>query len=157
MDNFTPSKPNRITPAVGPEHYRSYTISMPLSSHWRLATCEEVDCLQYLQGFVQLVDVSTDLGLRQYEYLAKKDKDRSPIIHRVNMYDFRFVYRPGTPCMRRGDHRLPIGREPLYLVQGGDWRGNPLQIPVRRHKKVDFWVEDFALNQIRISEVQKKG
>lgn len=142
---------------LGPEYYQSYTASMPLSSHWRRALCEEVDCSDFLSGFVFTCDISNELGVKQYQYLAKQDKDRSPSIQRVSEHIFKFVYKPGTPCMKRGDHRLPIGKEPIFLVRGGDWRGNPRQIATRRHTSAEFWVEDFAQNQDRITTTIQKG
>lgn len=147
----------RIPPAMGAEHYKTYQWTAPLETHWRRGTCEEIECTDFIHGFVVTVDVSNDLGARQYQYLTKIDKDRSPSIQKVEQFMFKFLYKPGTPCMNRGKHRVPIGRDPLFLVRGGDWRGNPRQTPTIIHRNAEEWVEDFAGHQQGLAEMIKRG
>jgi hypothetical protein len=47
---------------------------------------------------------------------------------------------------------VPLERPELYVVRGGDWRGNP-RGEVRRHSGPDSWVNDFAEHQDRIARV----
>jgi hypothetical protein len=147
---------NRIPPQAGPEAYKTYSWRAPLSTHWRPATCEEVDCPDFLNGFVTTVDTATDLGQKQYHFLTH-DRKRSYSMQRVNDTLCKFVFRPGTICMRFRDHRAPIGRPPLFLVSGGDWRGNPRQIPTTRHRTAENWIEDFSDHQDRISTAVQRG
>jgi len=155
---FIPPRLNRITPRLGPEYYQSYTMSLPLSTHWRPATCEEVDCPDFINGFVLTVDTSTDLGQKQYYYVTH-DKSRKYSMQRLNQYTYKFIYGPGNNPFAgpAHEHRLPIGREPYWLVRGGDWRGNPRGIETRVHTKPEFWVEDCADNQQKLAEFEKRG
>lgn len=147
---------SRIEPMRGPEHYKTYSMRAPFSTHWRRATCEEYGCHDFLSGFVTTVDVSTDLGAKQFHYL-KNDRDRSPSMQRVGQTLFKFVYGPGNPCMRRAEHRAPLNRPPIYLVAEGDWRGNPRKLPPLIHRTPEDWVDDFATHQNQIVETIKRG
>jgi hypothetical protein len=148
---------NRIQPLLPPQHYKTYSARAPLSTHWRPATCEEVDCEDYRYGFVTTIDVGTELGQRQFDFLTKRDKKRSHTRQNVGNGLWKFVYKPGTICMKYQDHRVPIGMPPLLLVVPGDWRGNPMHAPTIRHRSVENWVEDFALHQDRLAETAKRG
>jgi hypothetical protein len=150
---------NRLAPDAGPEHFKSYSARAPLATHWRPATCEEAECEHFLHGFVLSVDLSTDLGQKQYHYVTKEDKERSYSIQRISMDLVKVVYGPGNPCFEpyRSQHRVPIGRPPFYLVADGDFRGNPRGTPVRRHFCVEDWVDDFANHQDKVSTVMQRG
>lgn len=155
---YIPPPLNRLIPRLGPEYYRSYTRSMPLASHWKKVSCEEYECDDFLNGFVLTVDVSTELGEKQRWYI-ERDKTRSPSMQRVSLTVFKYVYPAGTPGFAgvRHDHYMPTGREPIWFVSGGDWRGNPRRISTRVHTRPEFWVEDFAGNQEVLAGIEKKG
>jgi hypothetical protein len=102
------------------------------------------------------VDTGTELGQKQFYYLTH-DTDRKYSMQRVDQTLFKFLYGPGNPCFRRGDHRVPIGRPPFYLVAEGDWRGNPRGTPAFRHRRVEDWVDEFANHQNSIAAAIKRG
>jgi hypothetical protein len=153
---FSPPPLNRIQPQGGPELYKSYSWARPLRTHWREATCEEVQCDDFVNGFMFTCDISTPLGQRQYDFLTH-DRERSYTVDEEGPYIRHFIYPPGTRGFagNKHDHRLPIGREPLLLVRAGDWR--KYLAPAYQHASVDDWVEDFATNQDKIQEIQKRG
>ncbi len=143
-----------IKPLAGPQNYKSYTMRAPLRTHWRPASCEEVDCAAYINGFVTTVDLSTDLGQKQYDYLSH-DKSRSFHMQRVNMTLVKFVYGPGNRCFN-GMHRTAVGRPPRLLVVGGDWRGNP-RGDLRVHKRLEDWVDDSRNHLDKIATLVQRG
>jgi hypothetical protein len=128
----------------------------PLDTHWRKATCEEVGCEAFRNGYVTTVDISTNLGRKQF-YFITHSKRRSYSAQRVSVYVFKFVFPPGTICMRDYDHKLPIEREPVYLVHEGDWRGNPRGGSSYIHGRGEDWVDQFANHQISLAETLKRG
>lgn len=144
-----------VNPAVGPQHYRTFKISAPIKSHWRKATCEEYECDGYVHGFVTTVDVSTDLGQRQYHYLTH-DRSRRYSLQHVGESLYKFVYGPGFRCFSMADHRVPIGRPPMLLVAEGDWRGNPRQIPTRVHSRVEDWVDHYQTQADRVRTLRQR-
>jgi hypothetical protein len=149
---------NRIPPRLGPEHFRTYSIDAPLATHWKKATCEEYECDDFLYGFVLTIDPSTDLGQRQLAYV-KQDKSRRGVVQAVGPNLIKVMYGPGNPCFepKKSTHRVPIGRPPFFLVHGGDWRGDPRGIGRLVHRRPEDWVDDFANNQIAISQMVGKG
>ena len=146
----------RINPQLGPEYFKSYSWTRPLQTHWRPATCEEVRCDDFINGFEITIDKSTPLGEKQYDFLTH-DRERSYTVEQEGLYLYRFTYPPGTRGFAgdKHDHRLPVGREPLLSVRAGDWR--KYLSPPRQHKYVDDWVEDFSENQNKIVELQRRG
>jgi hypothetical protein len=137
-------------------NYKTYTWQAPLRTHFRPATCEEIDCEAYIYGWVSTFDLSTDLGLKQYEH-CRRDKERSFSMQRVSMNMVKFIYKPGNRCFRSKDHRAPIGKPPRFLVVGGDWRGNPRGTPTRVHRNGMEWAEDFAEHQQTLAERMSRG
>jgi len=146
---------NRPTPVGGAQHYKSYTMKAPRSTHWRPANCEEYECAPFMNGFVTTVDLTSDLGQKQYHYLTH-DKSRSYSMQRVSMEIVKFVYGPGNRCFRSDEHRVPVGRPPKLLVVGGDWRGNPRR-EMRIHSRVEDWVDDSREHQDKIARLVQRG
>ena len=66
-----------------------------------------------------------------------------------------FVFDAGQPCFQAGQHRAPLEREPLYVVRGGDSRGNPTRFR-RVHASADSWVDDFATNQDHLNTAAQR-
>jgi hypothetical protein len=142
----------RIDPQAGPEHFKTYAIVAPLATHWRTATCREVECAGWKNGFRSAIDVSTDLGARQASYIENQSGRRFTRTHdgTVVTYDFP----AGQACFRA--HKVPLERTPIYVVRDGDYRGNPRGTePARR--TADEWVDDFANHQQRIADAYEKG
>lgn len=145
---------SRIAPGVGAEHYQTFQISAPKSTHTRRATCGEVECQQYLRGWRMRLDLNTELGQKQAYYIKHHSGRSFEITGQENgMVDLEF--RGQQDCFQ--EHRVPNDRPEIYRVKGGDFRGNPLRTLTRVHKKPEFWVEEFAENQQKIADAVKKG
>lgn len=146
----------RWAPAAGPEHYKTFSMDAPFASHWRRATCEEYECEDFLHGFVMTIDLTTELGRKQFHHLTKVDKDRRYHMQRVAQWTVKLIYGPGNPCFKRGDHRVPLDRPPFYLVSEGDWRGNP-RGGRYRHRRPEDWIDQFANHQDQIATTLQRG
>lgn len=143
----------RLAPALGPEHYSTYGILRPTQTHSRAASCAEVECDAYRLGWATPVDESTDLGQRQAGWIRHHAGRR--YVERRDGALTRFEFHPEQPCF--AEHRVPLDRPSLFLVKGGDWRGNPRRIPVRRHASGRDWVDDFGEHQDRLAELHRRG
>jgi hypothetical protein len=149
-------KLSRVTPPMGAASFTSYSMRYPLSTHWRRAACAEVECKGWRNGWQTVVDTSTDLGQRQYDYLVR-DRSRPPRIEKTGVTQWTFSYGPGFPCFRQAEHRIKISRPPLLLRTGGDWRGNPRGTAPVVHGSTDSWAEDFSAHQDRLATLIKRG
>lgn len=139
---------------LGAGAYQTFQIVAPKETHSVPATCEEVECAQYKNGWAMKIDLTIELGQRQAYYI-KHQSGRSYEVHEQRDGLVTLHFRPGQPCFN--EHRKSIERDPLFRVKGGDKRGNPLKIPTRVHKKPEFWVEEFAENQQTIADAVKEG
>lgn len=145
----------RITPAVGAHAYKTYEIRAPLSTHWRPASCAEAGCEQHERGWRSVIDESTELGQRQAHYI-RRESGRRFTEEQQGPGVTAFVFEAGQTCFAASKHRVRVGRPELYVVRGGDWRGNPAGLPTVT-RSVDDWVDDFGEHQQRIADRIEQG
>lgn len=155
-------------PLLPPQFRKTYQIKAPLATHWRKAGCAEVDCQHYLEGWLTVVDETTELGQKQAHYI-RTESGRKFVESRG--YEFPddelgerriaetltcFRFEPGQRCFGSGSHKLPLGKPELYLLRGGDHRGNPRQ-ELTRFSGPQAWLDDFGEHQERIADAVQKG
>lgn len=154
MTVMGPDGLQHIEPGLPPEAVKTYTVAMPLQTHWRPATCAEVDCEAYLRGWRTIVDERTELGQRQAHYI-RHDRSRRHNESRMDPDGVTvFTFEAGQTCFR--EHRAQLGRPQRYIVRGGDWRGNP-RGEFREHTRPDDFVDDFAEHQGKIATQLERG
>ena len=92
----------------------TYRASAPPSTHFRPATCAEVDCTHYLGGWQTI--------------LADNDKDNAAWIRNYSGLQFTesrsdgtvaFTFAPGQPCCRRNAPRISLERPSIFTVNSG--------------------------------------
>lgn len=147
---------NRLQPALGADAMKTYQIVSPISSHWRPATCAEVECPNHLYGWKTVVDLSTELGQAQAHFI-KTDTSRKHTSYRTEDDGSLvvFLFEAGQTCFEQ--HQLRLEVDPLYYVKQGDWRGNPRGIAPRKHSNASNWVDDFATHQQTLADRLKRG
>jgi hypothetical protein len=132
--------------------YKTYRIIAPPATHFRPASCAEVGCPAYLNGWKVHVE---ELPLHLLH--AAKTSGRRYREMPVAEGETYLVFEPGQTCFQAGEHRTRLDRPELYLVQGGDHRGNPRRTEARRHANAADWVDDFAEHQSKLSDEKQKG
>jgi len=121
---------------------RRYRISAPLDTHFRQATCAEVDCPQYLMGW----------KLR-YDTLSEKDKHL--VTHcgrsfRITDGGAFIEFEAGQTCFAYRRHRTRIDKPEHFLVREG--RGAVLM-----HASADDWTDDLHTHTDKVSEQKQRG
>jgi hypothetical protein len=144
----------RITPNLPAADYKTYQLLAPRSTHYRSASCAEAHCAFREHGWQSIVDVSTDLGRAQAEYI-RRECGRRFSETRDEHGRAVFTFEAGQRCFR--EHQVPLDRPPLYVVRDGDWRGNPRGTEPRIHTRPEDWVDDFATHQDRLSRTIERG
>lgn len=142
----------RIAPRLPTQAVRSFDIVSPPETHTRKATCKEVECQHYGRGWVTKVDVSTELGQKQANYIRLLSG--RTFTHTEVGTLVTFTFPALQDCFT--EHRVSLERPSLFIVRDGDWRGNPSGY-VRKHRNGDDWVDDFANNQDRLKTAQDRG
>jgi len=117
---------------LGPvQAYQTYEAT----ARTRPATCRDVQCEAMANGWRTVVDVGTDIGRRQANYIRLRSGRAFTFTQDGDKVTFRF--KPGQQCFRA--HTLPIGA--LYVKRGGDWRATTFApVPMREAD----WVDDQA-------------
>lgn len=146
--------PNRMPPQLGAEHMKTYESRAPQSTHFRPGTCAEVDCPAHLNGWRTTLDERTEQGMSLAYYIRKESK-RKYTEDRTETGLTVFTFPPGQKCFR--EHQTRLDRPEIYLVRGGDWRGNPRGTETRRHTSAADWQEDFADHQQTLADRLEEG
>jgi len=146
----------RIEPLMPAHMYKTYSFVRPLRSHWRTADCEESGCTAYANGWITRVDESSELGRAQAHYI-RHDRTRKSTEDRTPEGLTAFTFPPGQKCFQGKNHKLPIERDPVFLVKGGDHRGNPMQVTTRVCRNASEWIEDFDEHQHLLADAIKRG
>lgn len=145
---------NRPDPNLPPDKMKTYGLSAPQSTHYRRASCREVECANYANGWRSGFNVTQP----EQAAAARVIRDKSGRLFtieeikgasgRIEMVVFTFG--PGQECFL--PHRVALERDPVLYVRDGDWRGNPTG---RKHvfkSNVD-WVDDFGEHQQRMADL----
>jgi hypothetical protein len=144
----------RIEPAAPPNAYKTYSALFPVKTHFRKATCEEIDCEPFLFGWATTVDTATELGQKQYHFITH-DKERTYTAEKIGQSLVKFTFASGQPCFARADHKIQLSRPGRFITHSGDFRLKTG--PVKVHKRPEDWVEDFAGHQDRINTRIERG
>jgi len=145
---------NRFEPAMSPQDYKTYRIALPKSTHFADSTCEDVECAAYANGWRSLIDESAELGAKQAFYI-RKQSGRGFTESRTPEGLTEFLFRPGQPCFTQ--HKVRTELPEIFMVQGGDFRGNPRGTPAVTHTRPEHWVEDFAEHQDKLNTILERG
>lgn len=142
---------SRPEPMGGPGLYKTYQIVAPVQTHFRPASCAEVQCAGHRLGFRTIVASDSP----QAAYIRARSGRKfaeSPAGAGLAQFDFP----AGQTCFQASAHRVSLEREPFYLVKDGDYRGNPYGTrPTQR--RAGEWVDDFATHQQAVSDRIERG
>lgn len=137
-------------PILDPRGYKTYSIHAPIRTHFRKATCAEVDCPDYLNGWRVRLEI---LNPEQRVWVRQTGRRFTELPVRAG--ETWLVFEAGQPCFRATEHRARVEREELYVIRDGDMRGNP----TGRVDRVSGqqWNDDFGEHQQRLADLQQKG
>lgn len=127
---------------MDPRLQTRYSLAKPAATHRRPASCAEVNCKYYREGWQMSVLPGTPLGDRQV-HLIKQSGRRYTMPDRVAGGALLFQFEPGQNCY--GTHTVAIERPAFYLVRQGSG-------PTVHHKRPADWVEDFSTHLDKIRE-----
>lgn len=142
---------NRIPPQGSARDYKTYQIVSPLSTHWEQATCQQIGCPDYLNGWRVRVE-----GLPPEMTHAAKTSGRKFSELEITHNEHWLVFEAGQPCFRAAEHRRLLDKQEIFIVRDGDFRGNPTG-NMRKHARPADWQEDFAEHQDRLAQQIQRG
>lgn len=142
----------RIAPTLPVQAMKTYGLRAPLATHYRPASCVDVDCEAHANGWRSTFDESTDLGQSQAHYV-RRESGRKFVEARTEDGLTVFTFEAGQKCFQ--PHVTSLEREPLYVVRGGDWRG--ATTPIARHANSTDWLDDFGSHQEQLADRLSDG
>lgn len=162
MVGFQPRPPNRAEPKMPVHLMKTFRVINPIHTHFRQATCQEVACEKYLHGWrVLILDEADPVWVMRMEYFQNKLTPRCDRRYREYRDEHGtrvFEFEAGQEFFASDthQHRVAIDRPPLYVVQGGDWRGNPTGYQ-QVHTRPDFFIEDLGESLGKALDGKAKG
>lgn len=154
MIEFANRPDARPMPGMARHRYKTFQIVSPLTTHYRKATCAEVDCAHHLNGWATTVLPGSHDEAAIRQALAAGWKATESL---ADGGFLTFAFQPGQRCfasLGKG-HLVPLDREPLFLVRRGDHRG--LDAPERVHRRPGDWVDDFSAHQQKLADKFQEG
>jgi hypothetical protein len=140
----------RIPPALPAAAYKTYVIARSRRGR-RRGTCTEAGCDAWRFGWQTIVPADSP----QAEYI-RHDRSRSWREERDPGGLARFTFGPGQEAFAGQHEHWVWADEPgVFLVRGGDYRGNPRQTPALRHSGFDAWANDFGDHQDKLARAQQ--
>lgn len=143
--------PRRFPPKLETQQYKTYQIASPVTTHYRRATCAEVECAAYLNGWTYR-EADLDAKLRYVVTHAGKQYSRKQLTEGGDWY---LVFEPGQSCFSVMSHRKTLERPEIFLVGKGDWRSY-MPREARRMRAED-WVDDCANHQATLAAAIERG
>jgi hypothetical protein len=150
---------NRAAPVRRVDQMKTYGLSAPQATHYRRASCREVECVNYANGWRSGFDVTDPVKANAARLirlhsgrLFTVEEIRGGPLNTVQMVIFTFG--PGQECFQQ--HSVPLEREPVLYVRDGDWRGNDTGFKHVFKSNTD-WVDDFGAHQEMIKGAFEQG
>lgn len=141
---------NRFPSALPVTAVQTYQVLAPLRTHFRKATCAEVDCPHHLHGWRSVLPSDDP----RCDYIRHASGRRFTEVKREGgLTEFRF--HPGQDCFAAADHHVRLEREERFLIRSGDHRGNP----DGRVTEVSCasWTDDFGEHQEKLADQAERG
>lgn len=134
-----------------PSNMQVYESRSPLATHFRTATCEEVDCGARQHGWVTHLDESIPKQAKGAHWIRTESRMKFTESRMGQLVSFTF--EAGQTCFRK--HEVPVDRPAFYLVRQGDLhvRGAVL----RRHTSGESWMDDLHTTTDRIVTAIERG
>lgn len=148
----------RIQPALPVQAMQTYGLSAPQATHYRRASCREVDCSNYANGWVSGFDV-TDAEQARACRIVREHSGRLFTVQEIrgashSVERVLLTFGPGQECFL--PHRVALEREPTYFLRDGDWRANPTGRKIVFTDATSF-VDDFGEHQEKIKTRVERG
>jgi len=116
-----------------------FHVTWTRDAHFRVATCKEVQCPHYINGWITRVII----GSPQDQYI-RKDKSRKSVGVQVSASEIEYYYEEGQKCFR--PHRVKVERAPFFTV---NQPGKETPRLVRANMDFDEWTDKFNESSYR--------
>jgi hypothetical protein len=145
---------NTPGPKMPPGWYKTYQIAQPVGTHYRLATCAEVQCKAYLEGWTYK---KSDLEAENLLYAVTHAGKRYREMSLTDSPDIYLVFEPGQACFQAPSHRVSLERPAFYFAGRGHYQQGYSHRRATEFDRPEDWVDSFATHQDIIRKVMEEG
>ncbi len=124
---------------------RTYNILQPVQTHFRKATCEEVDCDAYRNGWRTRIPRGEEALLRT----ARASGRAYVEVTSVEDGMIELIFEPGQKCFRESQHRVSLDRPAIHVVRDGSKQAQRIS--------PQGWHDDLGEHLDRIRTAQERG
>lgn len=135
----------RVYSPSDPSLMRTYNLLRPVSTHFRPATCVEVDCPDYTRGWRTRIPVGDEARLALIRNCGLRFAETTGL----DSPEREFVFEPGQPCFRSASHRLSLEVPAVHKIRDG-----------RRDLgavSAQGWHDDLGEHLDKIRTIQERG
>lgn len=144
-------KPFRLPPKMPTQLYKTYAVRSPISTHFRAATCAEVDCEAYVNGWQLRVEGLTPDLLYTAKHSGRKFKEVE-----VAKGETYLIFEAGQFCFAASTHRKSLDRPEFYYTGRGDFRSFSIR-KADQFAKPEEWVDSFQHHLDKINTEIQRG
>lgn len=157
-------KLTRMEPVGPTQAYKTFAVRSPLSTHYRRATCAEVDCADYLHGWYLKIEGTPEDLL----YIAKHSgrryrvgevvievKDAEDKVVTTEIFN-ALIFEAGQSCFRETTHVKSLERPEFFFAGRGDHRSFSIR-KAEKFDRPDHFVESFEDHLARIRRALQQG
>lgn len=137
-------------PHMPTQNYMTFQTTSPVETHYRKASCAEIDCPAYVNGWSYKKEDLTAQDL----YIATHSGRNWREVH-IGPGENYIVFDSGQSCFAAGTHVISLERPAFYFVGRGDWRSY-VTTSAQQMRGVD-WVDRFANHQAKLIEAIERG
>lgn len=138
-----------MAPEMPAHNYRTWAITSPLRTHWRPATCAEVECGKHLRGWTTVTD---DPAVIDYVRRRSGRRFREEALPGGIS---RFSFEAGQRCFQWRSHQLRLDREEIFVRLDGHhqrYSGGRLV-----HSGAVSWRDEFGEHQQKLADAIRRG
>lgn len=145
----------RAQPLMATQNYRTFAIRSPLSTHHRRATCVEVECPDYQNGwYLKLEGLPEEL--RYIATHSGKRYTQGEVMLPTGEVFQALIFEAGQACFNAPTHTVPLGRPEFFFAGRGDYRSFSHR-KAQQFDKAEHFVESFEEHLAAIRREIERG
>lgn len=147
---------NRPVPQMPTQSYKTFAIKSPLTTHYRRATCAEIDCPDYLNGWYLKIEGTPEDLLYTARNAGRKYTVGEVMLEENGEVFKALIFEAGQACFRESTHVKSLERPEFFFAGRGDYRSFSHR-KAHQYDRPDQFVDDFEDHLARIRRALQQG
>jgi hypothetical protein len=136
--------------------HRFKTYSVIDKSLTRPATCEEIECEQYKNGWMIPKSALSEADLYAIDQSGRVYREMDITGLDKAERDIQLIFAPGQPCFKASTHTIKLENSEIYLAGRGKGRLYDPRDAIT-HSGPQAWLDDFWNNQDKLQRLADRS